>query len=521
MNVEITDNWLLFEANETTAKRLDAVWVASKKKWKLPNTLGALRELHRSGYEVASYGKQKASKREKRLQMKNTPFHIEGLRAYQGMDINFLCSLPHAAIFNQQRTGKTPTTLKLIEIQKFARIIVICPASLVSNWKKEVETWTHYSAIAVKGSKKQRAKLYQEWNEKEGFLVLSKDTARADADHLSLFKSDILVVDEAHFLRNYQTAQFKAVFKLGKKAKKRLALTGTPAMNGAHDVWGILHFLYPDKFPSYWQFIERYFETWSTPWGSKEIRNPKRKEELQEILELISVQRKRSEVMQWVPAKQHQTFEVEMSKKQNKAYQDMLNLFCVEQDGDIKVDAPSILAQLTRLRQICLSPSLFDIEAPSAKEQFILEWLEDNPEEQVIIFSNYSSYLKLLASKVKGSRLIIGETPKLNRQNIVDEFQAGQCSVILANIQAAGTGLTLDKASTVIFLDRDYVPANNEQAEDRIVPTTEDSNPDCTVIDVVCKNSIDEKINSILNHKKNIVKLVNNYRNIKELLDKN
>jgi SNF2 family DNA or RNA helicase len=101
--------------------------------------------------------------------------------------------------------------------------------------------------------------------------------------------------------------------------------------------------------------------------------------------------------MQCVPPKQYQKIEVEMPPKQRKAYEEMLHLFTVEEAG---VDAPSVLAQLTRLRQICLAPELLNIAAPSAKEQFILEWLENNPNEQVIIFSNFSSYLKKLAQRI-------------------------------------------------------------------------------------------------------------------------
>jgi SNF2 family DNA or RNA helicase len=325
---------------------------------------------------------------------------------------------------------------------------------------------------------------------------------------------DGMIVDESHFLNNHGSAQSKAVYRIGKQANKRLALTGTPVRNEGSQIYGILHFLYPNRFSSYWQFVERYFKTWNSPWGAKEIKGYKRKEELQEILDLISVQRKRSEVMQWIPPKQYQTIELEMNTKQKKAYNEMLNFFMVE---DTDVDASGVLAQLTRLRQICLAPELLDIAAPSEKEKFILEWLEDNPNEQVIIFSNFSSYLKKLQGKIGGS-LIIGETPTWKRQDIVNQFQSGNCKVILANIKAAGVGLTLDNASTVIFLDRAYTPAENAQAEDRSVPTTQNSNQNCTIIDVVCKDSVDQKILDILKSKKSVTEVINNYKNIKDLV---
>jgi SNF2 family DNA or RNA helicase len=115
--------------------------------------------------------------------------------------------------------------------------------------------------------------------------------------------------------------------------------------------------------------------------------------------------------------------------------------------------------------------------------------------------------------------MIIGETSKQERQRTVEAFQAGECKVLLANIQAAGTGLTLDKAETVIFLDRAYTVAENEQAEDRAIPTLEGNKKNTLIVDVVCRDSVDQKIHSLLTDKKNITEIINNYRNIKEIIE--
>lgn len=515
----IERDWIYLDCNPQQAKKLDAVWVKSRGKYRLPNTLGALRELKDLGFDVASVIYKKSKAREMLLDKKNSvlcPGYDERLRKYQRQDIFYLQKVAHPAIFNEPRTGKTPTTLKLIESMAFGdvKVVIICPASLVLNWDKEVRTWTDYPVISVSGTKKKREKIYNAWNSNKGCLVLSKDTAKVDYDLIDTTDC-VLVVDEAHFLRNHRTAQSKAIFHLGKKAAKRIALTGTPATNHPKDVWGILHFLYPDRFSSYWQFIDRYFKTWDAPWGSREVGKLKREQEFTEILELISVQRKRKDIMKWIPKKQYQTIELEMDKKQRKAYDEMITMFTVEEAG---VDAPSLLAQITRLRQICLAPEVLGIQAPSAKEKFIMEWLDDNPNTPVVIFSNFSSYLVRLQRKIKGSKLVIGETSKQDRQKAVEELQAGEIKVILANIEAAGTGLTLDNAETVIFLDRHYNPGFNEQAEDRIVPTTEDSNLNTLVIDLVCNDSIDKKINDILKRKNSVIEVVNNYKNIRELM---
>src|SRR5690606_4943973 len=117
---------------------------------------------------------------------------------------------------------------------------------------------------------------------------------------------------------------------------------------------------------------------------------------------------------------------------------------------------------------------------------------------------------KQLQKKIKGSRLITGEISKENRAKTVKSFQAGKTKVILANIKAAGTGLTLDKGETVIFLDKEFNPADNEQAEDRIVPTSKERNHSMTVISLVMKDTADEMINGLLKHKVNITSVINN-----------
>jgi SNF2 family DNA or RNA helicase len=176
-----------------------------------------------------------------------------------------------------------------------------------------------------------------------------------------------------------------------------------------------------------------------------------------------------------------------------------------------------------RLRQICLHPELLNIKAKSPKEEYIMEWLEDNPNESVIIFSNFSSYLYRLGLKLieKGIKMniITGKTP--DPQEVVELFQEGKFNVLLANIVSAGEGLTLDRGETIIFLDKHFNPTKNIQAQDRITPTTEERNHSCTIISLSIKDTIDEDINKLLDKKINITDVVNNggIRGLRRLLD--
>jgi SNF2 family DNA or RNA helicase len=572
MTMKIEQHFIYFKADQKTALSLGASWVESRKEWRVPSTIGALQELRNTfpldlGIEHALQTKRVT--RNEYLKMKSTinpRFKLdERLRPYQKQDVSYLTQLPNALIANEQRTGKTPTVLALVKELDLKNIIIVCPSKVINQWAKEVETWVEGSKVfAIKGTPKQREKIYKDFhgtsnskksqesqkdilsiqNEKflqytnkvqeltfsandkttSNFLVISYETLRNDIQLVtsvvtnlekSLVKNtslDGLICDEIHRLNNHRSKQAKAVYSLGRKAKHRYGLTGTPTQNDAHSIFGILHFLYPQKFPSYWQFVERYFKVWESPWGSKEIGKPKRQEELEEILSVISTNRKRADVMKWLPEKQYLNIELDADTKQLKAYNDVMETYEYMEDGELLVDAQGDLPKLMRLRQICLHPELLNIKAKSPKEEYIFEWLEDNPNEPVIIFSNFTSYLNQLARKLndKGYRggMLTGQS--MNPHMTISDFQSGKIDILLANIVSAGEGLTLDRGETIIFLDKHFNPTKNIQAEDRITPTTEERNHSCTIISLSIKDTIDEDINKLLDKKINITDVINN-----------
>lgn len=525
--IEIRENELRFETKREVADMLGAKFVKNRT-YKLPKTIEAAADLARVSKDPATIRlveKMKAQ-RQKMLSVKtNTDYKMPGyesLRPYQRVDLAFLAQLPHAAIFNQQRTGKSPTLLSLFKLKEFNKMAIIVPSGLKLNWEKEGTVWLPGTKIIViKGGPKQREKLYQSASKHKKFLVImSYDTLKQTGEIDKFLKSipilDGLAIDEAHNIRNRRSQRTKALFTLGKYAHHRYVLTGTPSVKAGHDVWSLLHFLYPDKFRSYWDFLDRYFVMKKIPFSS--VPQPsgqyKRKPELENLLALIGTNRKRKDVMQWLPDKQYITIPIELTPKQRKAYQDIEDTFeFLEDDGEVKVDAPSVLAQMTRLRQVCLAPSILDIKAPSAKEEFLMEWLQDN-NEPVIIFSMFTSYLEDLKDTIEdklkekvvriNGRMSVGE-----KQAAAERFQSGGSRILLANIEAAGTGFTLDKAQTTIFLDKHWNPVQNEQAEDRMVPVSKDRVHKMNVISLVAQKSYDEIIDTLLQHKHNITSVIN------------
>jgi SNF2 family DNA or RNA helicase len=521
-----------FHKKEEIKARFSPTWFDTNKRgkgWRVPKNLFVYRELYKffpelkkdkdfmTDYELAAKEVTFWS-RMKTDFMDNLAYH-QDLRPYQNNDVHYLTKRGSALVLNEPRTGKTPTMITVMKNLSHKRNIVICPSSLVLNWAKEFSIWyPEMKVFAVNGTKKHRQIQYTAFSIPENHnsnrvLIISKDTWKLKKE-LHDMQFDVAIVDEAHFLRNWKSTQSQAIFDL--KANIKYALTGTPAVKHGSDIYGLLHFINPEQYTSFWQFTDRYWDIEDNGWG-KDLGDAKgyREEELKTIMAMNSVQRKRKEVMKWLPAVTHQTIPIEMDKEQVKLYDQMFDTFMAsEGEGDELhgVDTMNKLTQLMRLRQLCLDPRLLGFKPVGAKTKALLEFAE-GMSDPFVVFTTFSSYFDLVKPDLeklgKKVGVIDGSVSKSNRQKLVEQFQNGRFDVLLCNIIAAGTGLTLDRSDTVIFLDKAFNPADNEQAQDRIVPTTKERYHPINVISLVVSGTIDERVNEILDRKEDLTKLIN------------
>lgn len=511
-------------------KNAGGTWSAKHQAFRFPKSIFTLNELEKKDPQAAKTDVFKKIKqtvteqREKLTKLKAQPpinQPNDKLRPYQRQDVQYLTQIPSAAILNQPRTGKTPTLIETIKAKGTKRNIIVTPASLQNNWIRELKTW-HPEAAIYSGQK--AIIKAQEHQTDVYYLVISKDTLKRIVNDFPAI--DTLTVDEAHYLRNRATAQSKAVISLGKRAKHRYALTGTPTVKHPADIFGILTFLYPDKFSSYWQFVERYFQIHDNGFG-KTLGAPiaHRADELKDLIDAISTQRLRKDVMQWLPNKQRHKHIITLDSKQNKVYKSMLDDFFTQDEDGRELDTQNVLTQLLRLRQITLDPALVGLNAPSAKTEAILDIIENNvytdTNEPVIVMSMFTSYLNLLKPKIHaiGKRvgMITGQMTNKEKDDTAQAFQRGEIDVLLCNIISAGTGFTLDKGEVIIFTDKAWNPSDNEQAEDRVTPTKEENVHSHTIISLVCENTIDEHIESTLDKKENLTSIINQCKSVDQL----
>lgn len=504
------DNFIYLKGSSSNAAHIGAVYIQSRKMYRMPINKDTLKTILR-------YDNHKAIKdllheqimEEASLKMMKTlnpAMQAAGkLRDYQAQDATLIRKYPVLAIFNEQRTGKTPTILHALK--DITNGLIVCPSSLKLNWLREFEEWSDTKAVVISGSKSKRMRTYAQLAEET--MIISYETLRADiADILKMFKRfNYLVVDEAHRLRNFKTKQSVALYKVRKICDRVYPMTGTPAVNHAANVFGLLKLMFPNKYTSYWQFVERYFKVVDGMFG-KDIYGLKedRAVEFNNLLYMNSIQRKRREVMAWIPKITERIVELEPTAKQ------MFQFVQIKKFNTLKeeiIDNP--LTKLLRLRQVAVDPAYIGIDDQSPKFAFIMDFIADN-DDTVVVFSTMTGALKRLHEAIPGSMLLTGEQSTEQKEFAVQELQSGRCKILLANIKAGGTGFTMDKADTIIFLDKSYTPDENDQAKDRIVPTNPHAEYGAKqVITLLVNGSVEPKIEKMLKDKINIIQYVNDY----------
>jgi SNF2 family DNA or RNA helicase len=455
---------------------------------------------------------------------------IKDLRPYQIDDVKFIAARKNCACFNEQRTGKTPTALRSLLERNINKFLIIAPASTIYTWANEVKRWNKQDCLVVDGAATRRKNIIESW--KTGGLVISYECLREvtrynEKKHEYTISGDLYyikkhlttieacILDEAHRIKNHKSKQAQALFSLSGIPIK-IALTGTPAPNKQYEIYSILHWLFPNIFSGYWRFIDYYFlqETrWNANGEYTEIAGFKKDKdiELQQFLNTISTRRLRKSIMEWLPDKERIDIKLECTKEQKEYMLEMRENFEI---NNADVTAVNVLDVLIKTRQLCLAPKVLELKGESPKINWIKQYIKDYPEEKILIFSNFTKWLKLLAKEIGCNNLIIGETTKAKREQLKNAFQNGTINILLLNIKAAKEGITLDTASTTIFTDK-YPPVGDiQQAEDRFVATTKDKkDTGHTIISLIMKDTYEENIEKLLADNASDIDIINNYIN--------
>lgn len=451
-------------------------------------------------------------------------------RGYQMADIRFMAEAPHPLNCNEPGTGKTVETIGAIYEAGLdvMPVLVIAPyTALEATWGDTLADWVGVPVATSSAAGADRAAVVGSLQGvalagQPCWLVVNPEAIKQNKKGECKFpwvydvEWGAVVVDEFHKmgLNNPDTLFYKSVKKL--KAHKRILLSGTPMGGKPIKLWGPLNFLHPEQFSSKWAFINNWLQVYDNGYG-KDVGDVKRelREEFSEMMAEFMVRRIKSDIMKWLPEKQHIVKWVRLEDKQKKQYDEWEQFTEIEIE-DEQLSATSILSVYTRLRQF--ANAVQEIEYLSDEEdevRFKLQPTEDSAKlrmlwdlleelgipdhegtEQVVIFSQFTAFINVVAGWLRrqGVELgvITGQVKGADRAPLVRDFQAGKFRVMLMNTNAGGVSITLDRADTVIFLDETWNPDDQTQAEDRCHRGTKDRQ--VTVYKILAKDTIDEYV---------------------------
>ena len=388
--------------------------------------------------------------------------------------------------------------------------LIVCPASLVYNWQKEIERFAPaLKTVAVTGSAPERKDIIKSVNPGE-ILITSYDLLKRDVEHYQNMIFAVQVIDEAQYIKNAGTQAAKGVKKI--TAAFKLALTGTPIENRLSELWSIFDYLMPGFLHSYQKFREE-----------MEIpvvvnHEEEKMERLQRMIRPFILRRLKVDVLKDLPEKLEENLFAKLEGEQLSLYDahasHLKQVLNKTSDKEFRSNKIQILAEITRLRQLCCDPALVfeDYKGESAKSDMCMELIENavHSGHKVLLFSQFTTMLDRLAERLKKSGIayymLTGSVNKEKRMEMVESFQTDDVPVFCISLKAGGTGLNLTVADIVIHYDPWWNVAVQNQATDRAHRIGQKNV--VTVYKLVSQGTIEEHIIAIQEKKRKLAEQV-------------
>ncbi len=372
------------------------------------------------------------------------------------------------------------------------RALIILPASLVFNWKEEINKFAPNLNVTVyKGVKRDQVDV--------GYfdvVLTTYQTAAKDFEKLKRIEFSYIILDESHYIKNRTTKLFKNINQLN--AKHKISLSGTPIENSLSDLYTQMEFINPDILGSY-SFFKKHYQI-----PIEKHKNEEALQELNQILAPFIKRRTRAEVLGDLPELTEHVIYTEMLTDQKKLFdQEKASarnflLGIDEASGQYKIH---VFAILLRLRKISNHPYLFDNENKSGSGKFedVTAYLDTicRSDNKVLVFSSFLDHIKIYETYCNdndiGYETLTGKTPTDYREKAINRFKNdAKNQVFFISLKAGGVGLNLTEANYVIILDPWWNPFAEKQAIARAHRMGQENK--VTVTRFISKDSIEEKI---------------------------
>ena len=395
--------------------------------------------------------------------------------------------------------GKTSSAIIASIEAKPSKTLIICPASLKQNWKREIENYSKKEIYICEGKK---------YDDSADFVIINYDIIKnfhslktKEESLIQKSKFDLVIIDECHYIKSPQASRTKLINDICKDINKIWLLTGTPLTSRPIDYFNLLSLVDSPVSKNWMAYVKRYCAGYQFNVGMNKVWNVSGASNLDELRERTSplLLRRLKENVLDLPEKIITPIYLRLKSKE---YEDVMGEYFEWVKNNPK-ESKSLSVQFTKLMKV---RQIIADEKIKSTIEFIENTLEQ--EKKIIVFSNFTNSLnKIYEHFNKISVKLDGSSTAKQRQESVDEFQTNdKIKVFVGNIKAAGVGITLTSANVVIFNDLSFVPADHSQAEDRAYRIGQKNS--VSVLYPIFENTIEGIIYDMLDRKKKIISTV-------------
>lgn len=454
------------------------------------------------------------------LKLNPFPYQKVGFKFFQITDGN-------CVLGDDPGLGKSMQSISYTEYHRF-RTLIICPASLKFVWENEINKFAlnersilipkNGDVIGLREQYDYMIVNYESLISRKGSTSKHKSLSDIIAERARKGKFDCVIIDEAHRMKNQSAKATKFIHKNLRTVKHRLLLTGTPIKSRPIEYFSLLKFLDKKRWNNKTEFGMRYCNPTKTRWGY-DFSGASNLEELYKETAPYIIRRLKSEVLKELPEKIYTSIPIHLDNAQETAYSklednviDTLDDIGTDTQTDLEllqgqqsnaINNKQRFAAISNIHKLKLFTSRIKVESTNEIVENII-----SSGKKIIIFTYYTEIIEMLKKMYAGRCVTFtGATPQNARKQVVTDFQTNEkISVFIGQTIAAGVGLTLTAADTVLFIDEMWTPGDMIQAEDRAHRVGQLNS--VQILTPLCTNSMDEKINELLREKRKILSKV-------------
>lgn len=499
------------------------------KYWSAPASVEAIDRLEKLSFDIDP--KLFELRREKRIKVEDMTADIDipglggSLFEFQAKGVSFIeARKGRALIGDEMGLGKTVQALAWLQLNPEIRpAIIVCPASLKLNWRKEAHDW-------MDNPKTQVLNGTTPYKITGDIIIINYSILKDWVEAFAEIDAQAIIMDEIHYIKNSSSKRSKAAKKIAKPIKHVIGLTGTAIINRPAEIVNAVQIIDKSVIPSRWQFLHRYCDPKHNGFGW-DFSGASNVEELHEKLTTtLMIRRKKKNVLKDLPDKIRSFVPIELENKAtyDKAEDDFTEFVKEEVENEAKEEikkmsgrfdsivsideekleelkeqkasSVTILSKIEALKQI----------AVEGKLNQAIKWIQDYIEsgEKLVIMCVHKFVIKALMDKFKGIAVKVdGSVTGTDRQKAVQRFQKEErIKLFIGNIQAAGVGLTLTAAKAVAFLELPWTPGEIAQAEDRVHRIGQKES--VTIYYLLAEGTIEEEIAQLISEKRKILDAV-------------